>query len=105
MPGETISLRGWSDAPYRSPQFEIRPPVVVESVSPIWVSPYSGDWPLMIEIGDEVLLGPNADRFARDDGFLGGAVDMAQHWLRSRGPGRFEGQLLTWTAPDLEEGP
>lgn len=89
-PGDRISLRCWTDKPYRSKQRVLRE-ATVESVAAIRICE-SSMW-----IGNEGwnFNTPEADSFAVADGFRDFA-DL-QQWFRDTHGLPFEGVLIRWT--------
>lgn len=86
-PGDAISLRAWTEKPYRSKQRVLRE-AVIESVQEIAIY---GD---SIHIGERRLSREQREAFARADGFTDFA-DLAQ-WFRSTHDLPFHGILISW---------
>lgn len=87
-PGDHLSLRRWSGAPYRSPQVELARGVVTD-VTPIGIS--RGGVTLAADILDTFA---DNDAFARADGFRDWADLIA--WFSATHSLPFEGVLIRW---------
>ena len=95
--GDRISLRAWSDKPYRSPQRILREAIISEVVSiriekgRIWVAGQSHitKYPQRSS-GDQTL-----DSFAMADGFE--SWDAMEAWFQYQHGLPFEGVLICWT--------
>lgn len=69
-------------------------------------------WPVGLDVGPTCfgemivngmrLQGWDRDRLAIDDGFAT-LADMHRFWLRRHGVGRFEGHLIRWAPPAIEQ--
>jgi hypothetical protein len=95
-PGDLLSLRGWSGAPYRSPQVVLRD-VVCASVEPIAIGLDDTLSP-SIDVARIEVPPDRLDEFARADGFAAFA-DFEAHWSSKRSWfGVFEGVLIRWEA-------
>jgi hypothetical protein len=100
--GDRISLREWSDKPYRSPQRILREAVISEVVKirietgRIWVAGQSHitKYPQRSS-GDQTL-----DSFAMADGFE--SWDAMEAWFQDQHGLPFEGVLIQWTNTDSQ---
>lgn len=89
--GDGLSLRGWTDKPYRSPQREIMQATCV-AIREIWIGGY-----VVITSGDEkfrLLSEWELDQFARTDGFESWRdMQTFAHWA---GQLPFFGEFIQW---------
>ena len=89
-PGDRISLRCWSDKPYRSKQRVLREAVITE-VCRVWLG-----WNGML-IDGRPLTQAEQDAFARADGFSD-SVEMHGWFLKTHGipSDGWKGILIRW---------
>ena len=85
-PGDRISLREWTGAPYRSKQRVLREAKIV-SIQPIRMD-------LWISINGEVLTVRRAEAFARADGFA--SLYEMTCWFEDTHGLPFEGVVIKW---------
>jgi hypothetical protein len=101
-PGEPLSLRTWTDKPYRSKQ-RVLLEAECEAVLPIrlWIDGITGG--LRIKLGDDELSARERMKFAKADGFesLGA---MREFWQRTHGLGPHDGSGLFHDGIDLFKG-
>lgn len=88
--GDELSLRTWSGKAYRSPQRKLREPVTCTAVRPVFIGLYRDR--LNIRINDQVV--PDADAFARADGFT--CVLEMREWFEATHGLPFVGRLIEW---------
>lgn len=88
--GQWLSLREWSDKPYRSPQRLIRD-TICKGVRPVCVDPITA----AVCLDCIWLRAHEADRFAELDGF-GDARDMAEWIVATHGERAFRGVVIYW---------
>lgn len=88
-PGDTISLRAWSGAPYRSKQKILREAVIV-SVRKVRFAGYFFDGGPRDALGNEISL----NAFAKSDGF-GSWKDLVEWFMKNHGL-PFEGIVIHW---------
>jgi hypothetical protein len=89
-PGDRISLRAWTEKPYRSKQRVLAEGTITE-VSTVWLG-----WNALI-VSDRVLTQAEWDAFARADGFAD-SVEMHGWFLKTHGipVDGWRGILIRW---------
>jgi hypothetical protein len=97
-PGDALSLRRWTGAPYRSKQEELRVAVCTETM-PCFASVVRGQGWYFVAGTDERshVYGDALDKLARADGFRD-AEDMHRWFVATHGFD-FHGHLIKWTVP------
>lgn len=104
VPGDTLSMRGWSGRPYMTPQIKLLEPVVCRKVVPVVIEIHDGDGAsgLEITLGGRILGEACKIYFARADGFCS-RLDMmrffGERYPRMVKQGEpFEGDVIYWGA-------
>jgi hypothetical protein len=94
--GDELSLRKWSGLPYRSKQQTLGASVTCQSVQAVTISTAPWDRSdhhrLQVEVDGQII--PDADAFARADGFPSAAL-MHEWFDRTHGL-PFNGEMITW---------
>lgn len=80
-PGDQLSLRAWSDKPYRSPQIVLGTAACVDT-NRLRIENNFGQLRVILE-GLPMLSHEDTEAFAVADGFTN-AYDMLQHWYKHR---------------------
>ena len=91
-PGDLISLRAWTGAPYRSKQLVLREAVIVR-VAQFRLRELSGK--MCVSLDEWPLSAWDAEGFARADGFTS-MPEMAD-WFRATHGLPFEGIVIYWS--------
>jgi hypothetical protein len=101
--GDTISLRVWTGAPYRSKQRVLRE-AVIEKVERIVIGAHGALPVCVIPMSDDVLnYWPNAETFAQRDGFA--SWPEMREWFEAEHGLPFEGIVIFWHNTKTCHGP
>lgn len=93
-PGDTLSLRQWTGAPYRSKQREFRRATVV-SVQPVEMTKKSHSGIVMLKLAAIWLDRQQCEVFAKLDGFAN--ADEMLAWFYTTHELPFKGSCIRWT--------
>lgn len=107
--GDTLSLRMWTDKPYRSKQRVLLETkldrIEVIRIDEKGIIKPPGEGSILATLGQKlcVIAGVNADRFAQDDGFQD--WNEMRDWFKAEHGLPFDGVALYWqNGPDQRPG-